>query len=354
MNGVIIAFLTTFTCATCGSDMLLPATVPPELSPTTTFSGLAEMETVSVLVAGQKTIAARTTDTVETARQERLGTVGRLVRLREKEDINFVIKTRNLARRMQREPEHFAISPIRAHPTTGSEFLEALILASQRGPIANLIIFGHAAPTALYMIEDRGFYASVGDVAKATSLVSGTEAEKEEKLRALGARDLADLELLIKNGDVKFAENAVIIFAGCGVAGATEIEAGAIASRITTITGATTIASIGVTDQSMSRAHGNVPSKEYSRGTWVRFVNVAKPQKLHTRVLDPLEHLKRDGVLPSTLSTAGSLDLMRKAPALPRFRCASHVSDAKNIPTCGASYRGNAIAQIRESSHRIS
>jgi hypothetical protein len=336
----------TVSCALCGSNGLLPAAVEPEPLPASisTFAQ-AEAGAINVLVAAQKTVAARTSDTIETARQEGLETVERLIRLREREDINFAIKTKNLARRMHRESEHFASPPILAYPTTGAEFLEALILASRSGPITNLVIFGHAAATALYMIEDRGFYAKVDDVAKLTSMVGGTEAERAETLRNLGARDLGDLESLIKNGKAKFAKDAVIVFAGCGVAGATEVEPDGIASRLATITGATIIASIGVTDQSMSHARGGVPRKEYSRGTWVRFAAAAKPENLYTKVLDPLRHMRQDRVLPSTLSTTGALELMRAAPMLPQLRCAGmYMSD--NISSCGASNRHNAVANV--------
>ena len=52
--------------------------------------------------------------------------------------------------------------------STGDEFLRALVEASRRGPIGNLVVYGHAAPNALFMREDRGFYGSVEDVARET------------------------------------------------------------------------------------------------------------------------------------------------------------------------------------------
>jgi hypothetical protein len=348
MSGIVTAAFATLHCALCGSDALFPVAPAREPSAISVFT-MPATEGVNVLIAGQKTAAPRSTDTIETARQERLGTIKRLVRLREKEDVNFVIKTRNLARRMLREPEHFAGVPTRARPTTGAEFLGDLTLASRRGPIKNLVVFGHAASTALYMIEDRGFYGRVTEIAKLTSLVSGTDVEKEEKLRNLGARDLSDLELLIREGKVRFAKNAVIIFAGCGVAGTTDIESDSIASRLAAITNATIIASIGVTDQSMSHARSNVPDKEYSRGTWVRFLNGAKPQKLHTKVMDPFKYLQRESVSSSMPEMSALPDFAPVNSILPQLRCAllnMSASESRSMPICGANFSGSAIAEI--------
>ena len=66
-----------------------------------------------------------------------------------------------------------ASAPQLGAATTGEEFLDALIAASRNGPIANLVVYGHAAPAALFMREDRGFYASVMDVAKSSQIASG-------------------------------------------------------------------------------------------------------------------------------------------------------------------------------------
>ena len=347
MSSVISALFATLNCALCGPDTFFPIAVAPEPLQVSVFAAPA-VAGMNVLVAGQKTSSPRTTDTIDTARRERLGSIKRLVRLREKEDINFVIKTRNLARRMLREPKHFTDVPTRARPTTGAEFIEALITASRRGSITNLVIFGHAASTALYMIEDRGFYAKVSDVAKLTTLASGTDAEKEENLRHLGARDLDDLELLIREGKVRFAKNAVIIFAGCGVAGTADFESESIAARLAVITNATIIASIGVTDQSMSHARGNVPDKEYSRGTWVRFLNGTKPQKLHTKVIDPFKYLQRESVSSSMPAMPALPELAPADTILPQLRCAflnMVASERESMPVCGANFWGSAIAE---------
>src|SRR6185295_5290512 len=142
----------------------------------------------------------------------------------------------------------------------------------------------------LFMREDRGFYASVMDVAKSSHVVSGEDVEKDEQLRLAGARDLSDFEWLLKRGDIRFVRNAVIVFAGCGVAGKRDIEPNSIAARMAEITGARVIASIDVTDQSMGRGR-NFRNHEYSRRTWVRFVGHELPERLNTRVIDALKQL---------------------------------------------------------------
>lgn len=244
----------------------------------------ASAEPVTLLIANQRTRALRTTDTQAEARKRRVGRIARLLVQREREDANFANRTKILAARMA-EKVGFRRPPKLAAVTTGAKFLISLISASRRGRLTNVVVYGHAASTGLYMIEDRGFYAAVSDVAKSTRLVTGTNEEKEKKLRAMGARDLKDLETLIKYGAIRFAENATIIFAGCGVAGRTDVEVAGIASRTAVLSGATVIASVGVTDQSMARRPGT--SKfEYSRVTWVLFVKGSQPKKLQTKTLD--------------------------------------------------------------------
>src|SRR4029077_12824277 len=141
--------------------------------------------------------------------------------------------------------------PQLARAATGEEFLAALVAASRRGPIGNLVVYGHAASNALFAREDRGVYASVADVARKTIIDEVTENDRLYQLRDLGARDLADFARLVERGEIRFTENAVIVFAGCGVAGRREVDTLGIAARATDITGATVIASIDVTDQSM-------------------------------------------------------------------------------------------------------
>jgi hypothetical protein len=252
---------------------------------------------VNLLISGQKTVAPRTTDTLETAHEEKLETVAERVRLREMEDVYFAVKAKFLEQRIYGGPT----DPARlALPTTGAEFLDALVAASRRAAITNLVVFGHSASSGLYMLEDRGFYQSVSAAAQKSPLVDGPIAERLEKLRALGARDLGDLDDLVRRGDVKFAGDAVIVFTGCSVAGATEIEPLGIASRMAEITGAVVFASVDLTDGSMAEIPGWYRNVEYSKGTWVRFERGMNPKDLNTKVLDVLERLNlrrfQDGV----------------------------------------------------------
>lgn len=245
---------------------------------------------VNLVIADQKTPAPRTTDTVATARKQRQHTVDQLVRFRTEEDENFA----------QRAAKLYAAIELTAAPTalikpaTGAAFLDALVFASRQGPIGSLVIYGHSSPAALYMMEDRGFYRSVKEVASQTPLVpsGGVDvAEKEKILRSYGARDLSDLEALVQQGEIRFAPDAIVIFTGCAAGGEHQIDPKGIAGSIAKIGHATVIASQGVTDQSMAGRNGYMSRNEYSRGSWVLFTEKTAPLALGTRVLDPLKIL---------------------------------------------------------------
>jgi len=203
---------------------------------------------VNVFVAIHRTGAQRYSDTFLTNGQKRRRSTAASMRLRRQDDANFTNRTRFLARRVE-EMGRPVSAPQLGVVTTGEEFLAALVEASRRGPIANLVIYGHAASTALFAREDRGFYAALIEVAKTSRIVSGRDHEKDEQLRAAGARDLTDFEWLIARADIRFTGHSVIVFAGCGVAGRRDIETSGIAARMAEITGAKVIASIDVTDQ---------------------------------------------------------------------------------------------------------
>jgi hypothetical protein len=249
----------------------------------------AALGTVNVLLAGHRTAAARYTDTHSKRRRP----IIRLVRARIQDDKNFTNRTRFLAHRIGElarpvGPTELGIA------TTGDELLDALVQASRKAPIANLVIYGHAASNALFMREDRGFYASVAEVARDSHVVSGTEDERDEQLRTAGARDLSDLEWLVARGEIRFTRNPVIVFAGCGVAGKRDIDLAGIAARLAPLLNAKVIASIDVTDQSMGRGP-DFRNKEYSRRTWVRFQGAQAPERLNTRVIDALLQLNFEG-----------------------------------------------------------
>lgn len=257
---------------------------------------------VNLLIAAHRTTAQRYSDSWLTSGKPRRRAVATSMRLRRQDDANFSNRTRWLARRI--EDTRSAAPPELAAVSTGEEFLRALIEASRRGPIANLVVYGHAAANALFMREDRGFYAAVDDVARETNIVEGSEEARASQLRAMGARDLSDLMELVAAGDVRFARNAVIVFAGCGTAGKRDINAGGIAARAAEIADATVIASIDVTDQSMGRGP-SFRDREYSRRTWVRFAPGEPAERLNTRVIDALKQMNLGGEVVARAVPAG-------------------------------------------------
>lgn len=248
---------------------------------------------VNLFVAVHRTGAQRYSDTYLTNGQKRRRSIAASIRLRRLDDANFTNRTRILARRVD-EMGRPVTAPRLGVATTGEEFLATLVDASRHGPIANLVIYGHAASNALFAREDRGFYVSVMQVAKASHVVSGEDIEKDEQLHAAGARDLSDFEGLLARGAIRFTAKPVVVFAGCGVAGKRDIEPNSIAARIAEITGARVIASIDVTDQSMGRG-ADFRNHEYSRRSWVRFTREQPPERLNTKVIDALKQLNFEG-----------------------------------------------------------
>lgn len=262
---------------------------------------------VNLLIAAHRTAVQRYSDSTLISGKPRRRPVATSMRLRRQDDANFTNRTRWLARRIEAlrpaEPPELAVV------STGDAFLRVLMDASRRAPIGNLVIYGHAAPNALFMREDRGFYGSVEEVARETKIVEGREEARASQLRAMGARDLSDLMKLVAAGEIRFANNAVIFFAGCGVAGRRNVELSSIAARAAEIADVTVIASIDVTDQSMGRGRA-FRDREYSRRSWVRFLPGEAPERLNTRVLDALKMLNLGGeavasVSPPHVSQAG-------------------------------------------------
>jgi hypothetical protein len=247
---------------------------------------------ISVFVAGHRTTAQRYSDFRLTSGKPRRRPVAVSMRQRRADDRNFTNRTRWLGRRVAEMGQPAAT--LLGVATTGEEFLDTLVAASRDAPIANLVVYGHAAPSALFMREDRGFYGAVMEVAKVSPIVSGEEIERDEQLRLAGARDVSDFEQLVTRGAIRFARNAVIVFAGCGVAGKRDIEPASIAARMAEITGAKVIASVDVTDQSMTRGR-NFRDQEYSRRTWVRFLRARPPERMNTKVIDALRQLNFEG-----------------------------------------------------------
>jgi hypothetical protein len=295
---------------------------------------------LSLFVANQKTAVERVSDTATRRRRQRgaaaLGT------FRAHEDANFANRTRILAGRM-RDLERFRGPPEMTNVTNGAEFLDALVQASRRKPIKNLVVYGHAASTALFMLEDRGFYLSVGDIAKVTQVVTGADDDKTELLRGLGARDFSDFERLVQNGSIRFANGAVIVFAGCGVAGRRDVERQGLAGRIAALVEATVIASIGVTDQSMARSQ-KARSREYSRGMWVKFIGNEDPEKLNTKVIDVLRYLVPDEPRDPARPEPVQVESMPTAPA-ERLHCTSYAATGE-AAFCGQGIAPDAMPRL--------
>jgi hypothetical protein len=258
---------------------------------------------LNLLIAAHRTAAQRYSDSYLTSGKPRRRPVATSMRLRRQDDANFSNRTRWLARRL--EAVRATELPELAVVSTGDEFLRALVDASRRAPIGNLVIYGHAAANALFMREDRGFYGSVEEVARETRIIDGTDEARASQLRAMGARDLSDLMELVARGDIRFAKTAVIVFAGCGVAGKRSIDFGSIAGRAAEIADATVIASIDVTDQSMGRGR-SFRDHEYSRRSWVRFLPDQPPERLNTRVIDALKYLNLIAPQPDSPAVASA------------------------------------------------
>jgi hypothetical protein len=294
----------------------LPVSAPPD-------SRQGPDHQVTLLLALQRTTLPRGADTPENAHRHHLRSVARLIWLRGREDANFLNKTKNLAHAMSEDIRGFKNPAELALATTGEEFLDALVSASKHGPVRNMVLYGHSASNALYMLEDRGFYRAVSDAAEGTQLAAETSEAKEQELRARGARGLADLERLVLSGEVRFARDAVIVFAGCDAAGRIAPEPTGIAAELARVAGATVYASLGVTDQSMAPGRRPLPENEYSRRTWVRFARGAEPEKLNFKVLDVLKHLIPDG--ESNRMTVGPSrpSEILTTPGLHQFRCAA-------------------------------
>jgi hypothetical protein len=273
-------------------------------------------------------------------------------RWREQEDAYFVNKARNLAERIRQLPA-FRGALLLGAVKNGEEFLEALASASRYGRIANLVIYGHASSTALYMLDDRGFYVSVAAVAKNSRLATGTDAERTSKLKNLGAREVIDLATLVHDGAIRFVDNAVIFLAGCETAGSTNMAPRGIAAQIAANSGATTIGSIGPTDQSMTERRGGFSANEYSRGTWVRFVKGGGSERLRTRILNALQQLHLE---------ATSLPVAPAPPPAPPsvgaqfhpFRCAAQrpVGGEALLTSCGVDVYGEPIVQLHKGETR--
>ena len=268
---------------------------------------------VSVIIVAQKTAAPRGSDERARSAGQAPGRSPAAAALhRQTEDRYFMRRARQLARRVGALPS-FAPPPDVIPVETGAALLATLVSASRRGSIANVVIYGHSGPDGLYMLEDRGFYVRVSETAEKASFVSGSEAEKEARLRALGARDLSDLSALINSGAIRLSGDLVILFTGCSAGGEFEVEPSAIGAQIAALTGAQTTASVGAVDYSM--AGGRIDThEEYSRRRWVRFVAGTKVDTLPGRKMDPMLQLSTFVAAPADAAPSNRDVLFAPAP----------------------------------------
>jgi len=233
---------------------------------------------VSVVIATQKDEALRPKDAKKPPDEQ---DTPEKARHRRDENKNFKRKAETLSARMQKENKKFAGGIDVQLVDTGAKLLDVLVDASKKGPIKNLVIYGHSGPTALYMAQDSGFYRYPADNKEATG----------------EARYFQQLSEKIKNKEIIFAKDAIVIFAGCKCAGAVAPESMALARQFTRDTGIASIASVGGSDQTKSQSF----DKEGTLGSWMKFEKSGddvKSEKLNGQTLDPLQHLRQDNAPP--------------------------------------------------------
>lgn len=231
--------------------------------------------------------------TLSRTHDEKLEDLAERIRLRKREDIYFAKKAISLGQQLISQFGK-SIRSAFAFPKTGAELLESMVLVSRDADITSLVFYGHASSTGIYMMEDRGFYNSLAELARDSLVVTGTISDRIEKLRLLGARDLRDLHDLLVQRKIRFADDAVIIFLGCNVAGKTGIEPRGFAAQVSEIAGATVIASVNVTDGSVNGSQGLAPSSEFSAGTWAKFQRGSPPRDLKNHILDLFDYIGSD------------------------------------------------------------
>jgi RHS repeat-associated protein len=170
---------------------------------------------------------------------------------------------------------------------TGAKFLDALERASAKGPIKNLVVYGHSWVNNLIMKWDEGFFDS--------------------KYPNLGpdARNVDDLNTLMSTGKVRFDKDAIAIFASCGCGGGRAFEDDKFAAKFTLKTGITSIAAVGLT---APKNEGNSDAKQQADYSWVKIERVSDGKGGFTlktttlpNVLNPIDYVKKDDTPPATV-----------------------------------------------------
>lgn len=171
--------------------------------------------------------------------------------------------------------------------STGRELLDALATASLRGPISNVVVYGHSGPDGLYMLDDAGFYADLNAIPIGNAQSGATSRTSAER-RQTGARDVSDLVDMIRSGQVVLSIDVVFVLAGCSAAGEHNLDVESIASKLAHATNGRVVASVG---QTMNWAtFGGPDYGEYSLNHWAEVRNGVQ-ETPYGRGLDPIRHL---------------------------------------------------------------
>jgi len=262
------------------------------VAPKTDKPNPVKTQPVTILVAAQQTITPRSGDQVALANHNAAPAnkdlqwdLAKLRWYRGQEDKNFVNKAISLRQRMVDSRLFDADSIIIEKPSTGLEFLDAMMRDSKDRPIKNLVFFGHSGPYGFYMREDSACYVDYS-------------AFPEMKPSAEARTIKSDFDACVQNKTIKFADDALVLFCGCKAAGDTSVDPYSLGHWFTVITGATTIGSVGGSDQSKAPSF-KVESAHWFWGIFTkkepngRKLTMTEMQSTDELVLDPLKILHR-------------------------------------------------------------
>ena len=114
--------------------------------------------------------------------------------------------------------------------TTGNDILQILKDETKKaGSVQKVIIFSHGFSDGIILSENQGFYRSNSGYNNFST----------------NSKSVTDLSNSIKNGEIKFSENAVIIFGSCNACGYDGTNENEVAYELTNKTGVTTIGATG-------------------------------------------------------------------------------------------------------------
>ncbi|WP_117196371.1 hypothetical protein [Rhizobium terrae] len=253
------------------------------------LSKMAQVEVpVSVIIALQKTATQRASDASTSPGLVSSASATSGPAFRRAEDSYFRRRADRLADRLADGKSAAAQSQVFA-VKTGGEFLSALAVASQVGPIANIVIYGHSGPDGLYMMEDAGFYVDVNAERRMAGVPPKQKSFATARHGETGARDIVGLKEMINAGEVKFTPDAIIVLAGCNAAGEINFNGTSIAAKLSEATQRRVVASIGKTLSWSS--FGGSDYGEYSLRNWVELDRDGAASFREEKGLDPLQIL---------------------------------------------------------------